>query len=183
MKPKNGQWNWMTMLSRWSDANRMLAVAAALALAACSTQVASEPARSENVAANAVHPVSGLRVLPLQVTSRGKVHRFSVELADSPQEQSRGLMFRTELGPDEGMLFPSHPPGIRSFWMKNTPLPLDIIFIGRDGRILNIAAQTVPYSLESVYSDGIAGAVLELPGGRAAELGIGPGDKVEYKLS
>jgi len=160
----------------------MLSALAAVALTACSTQVASEPARSESVAVDAVHPVSGLRVIPLKVTSKGKAHGFAVELADSPQEQSRGLMFRTELGPDEGMLFLSHPAGVRSFWMKNTPLSLDIIFIGTDGRILNIAAETQPYSLQSLYSDGIAGAVLELPGGRAAELGIGPGDKVEYKL-
>ena len=109
-------------------------------------------------------------------------HAFRVELADTPEAQRRGLMFRTEIGADEGMLFPSDVPDIRSFWMKNTPLSLDIIFVGVDGRIINIAANTEPYSLDSVYSEGIAGAVLELRGGRAAELGIAPGDKVEYSL-
>lgn len=164
-----------------------MALACAVSLAACSTQVASEPARSDDtrsgkLAADAVHPVSGLPVIMLKVTSGKKAHGFAVEVADTPEQQARGLMFRTELGPDEGMLFPSHPPGIRSFWMKNTPLPLDIIFVGTDGRILNIAAQTEPYSLQSLRSDGIASAVLELRGGRAAELGIAPGDRVEYRL-
>src|SRR3546814_4402450 len=90
-------------------------------------------------------------------------------------------MFRTDIGADEGMLFPSREPMVRSFWMKNTPLSLDIIFIGPDRRIINIAANTTPYSLDSVVSDGPAVAVLELVGGRAAELGIGPGDKVDWR--
>jgi len=98
----------------------------------------------------------------------------------TPQEQARGLMFRTELGPNEGMVFPRNPPDVASFWMKNTPLPLDIIFIGEDGRIMNIAANTVPYSLDSVSAVGLTSAVLEIPGGRAAELGIEPGDAVEW---
>jgi hypothetical protein len=91
-------------------------------------------------------------------------------------------MFRTELGDNEGMLFPSAVPEMRSFWMKNTPLSLDIIFIGADGRVLNIAADTVPYSLESVRSTGPASAVLELRAGRAKALGIVPGDKVNYTI-
>ena len=128
------------------------------------------------------HPVSGLQVIDRAVISEDARHAFRVELADTPEAQRRGLMFRTEIGADEGMLFPSDVPDIRSFWMKNTPLSLDIIFVGVDGRIINIAANTEPYSLDSVYSEGIAGAVLELRGGRAAELGIVPGDKVEYSL-
>jgi len=71
-------------------------------------------------------------------------------------------------------------PEPRSFWMKNTPLSLDIIFVGSDGRISNIAANTVPYSLDSVPSSGFAIAVLELRAGRAAQLGIVPGDKVNW---
>jgi uncharacterized membrane protein (UPF0127 family) len=78
------------------------------------------------------------------------------------------------------MIFPSDTPQQRSFWMKNTPLSLDIIFIGVDGRIMNIAAGTTPYSLESVTSAGIASSVLELRAGRAKALGIKPGDKVIY---
>ena len=112
----------------------------------------------------------------------GKRLPFRVELAASPQAQARGLMFRTELGDNEGMLFPSVVPEPRSFWMKNTPLSLDIIFVGPDGRILNIAADTVPYSLDSVSSTGPASAVLELRAGRTKELGIVPGDRVIYTL-
>ncbi|MCR2835251.1 DUF192 domain-containing protein [Parerythrobacter lacustris] len=151
--------------------------AASLALFACSPQQAAEAAPAE--ASAKVHPVSGLEVVPLTVTSGSKVHRFRVEVAASGAEQRQGLMFRTELGPDEGMIFPYAAPQQLSFWMKNTPLPLDIIFIA-DGRILNIAAQTEPYSLDSVASVGMGDLVLEIPGGRAAELGIKPGDTVDY---
>ena len=166
---------------RLGDPLRILALACAALLSGCSTQVASEPAAgTETVAEDAVHPVSGLEVIVVKVVSRERTHAFATELADTPEAQARGLMFRTELGPDEAMLFPSEYPQVRSFWMKNTPLSLDIIFVGPDGTISNIAAETVPYSLESVLSDGPAIAVLELVGGRAAELGIAPGDRVEW---
>jgi uncharacterized membrane protein (UPF0127 family) len=84
------------------------------------------------------------------------------------------------MGPDEGMLFPMDPPRKASFWMRNTVIPLDIIFVGPDRRIINIAADAVPYSEENLHSDSPAAAVLELNGGRVAELGIEPGDKVEW---
>jgi hypothetical protein len=154
------------------------------ALAACSspegaTARAQAPAAAAS-AANARHPVSGLEVIDLVVERGKKKLAFKVELAASPEAQARGLMFRTELGDFEGMIFPSGTPQPRSFWMKNTPLSLDIIFIGPDGRILNIAADTVPYSLDSVTSNGPASAVLELRAGRAKALGIVPGDRVIY---
>lgn len=148
-------------------------------LAACSPQPSAEATPSAAPSAS-VHPVSGLQVIPLTVTSGASVHRFDVELAASPEAQQRGLMFRTELGDQEGMIFPSDPPQVRGFWMKNTPLPLDIIYIGEDGRILNIHAMTTPYSLDSLYSTGITSGVLELRGGRAEELGIEQGDLVEW---
>lgn len=163
-----------------------VALGAAL-LAGCSAQQTSNsvPQATATDAASApaaaLHPESGLEVIPLTVTGAGGTHRFSVEVASSPQDRAQGLMFRTVLGPDEGMLFPSASPAQQSFWMKNTPLPLDIIFIGTDGRISNIAANTTPYSLDSVTSTGLASAVLEIPGGRAAELGIMPGDRVEWQ--
>ena len=164
---------------------RAITVASAgiiIALAACSPQSGGAQATPavESSAAAANHPVSGLKVIPLIVESKGKTHRFKVELAASPKEQQQGLMFRTEMGPNEGMIFPSVPQSERSFWMKNTPLPLDIIFVGTDGRILNIAANTPPYTLESVHSAGATSGVLELIGGRAAELGIAPGDLVKW---
>lgn len=156
-------------------------MALALGLAACSggegaTANAQTPAPTQS----AVHPVSGLRVIDLVVESGGKKIPLKVELADTPEAQARGLMFRTELGDNEGMIFPSATPEPRSFWMKNTPLSLDIIFIGVDGRIMNIAANTTPYSLDSVKSEGIASGVLELRAGRAKALGIVPGDRVKY---
>ncbi|WFL78247.1 DUF192 domain-containing protein [Altererythrobacter arenosus] len=156
--------------------------AAALALSACSTQAVGDAGASETLAANARHPISGLRVIVAKVESGRKTYGFQVELANTPEAQARGLMFRTELADDEGMLFPSEPPAPRSFWMRNTPIPLDIIFVGVDGRITNIAAETTPYSLESSLSDGLTSAVLEIRGGRAAELGIGPGDKVTWNI-
>src|SRR3546814_9581416 len=160
-------------------------LAAGLALA-CSpgsqagTPSAAQGQQQQAPATPARHPVSGLEVIDLSVTTGGVRHAFKVELAATQPDQARGLMFRTDIGADEGMLFPSREPTVRSFWMKNTPLSLDIIFIGADRRIINIAANTTPYSLDSVVSDGPALAVLELNGGRAAELGIAPGDKVEW---
>ena len=89
-------------------------------------------------------------------------------------------MFRTRMGADEGMLFPFDPPRQASFWMKNTVIPLDIIFIGPDRLVSNIAANATPYSLDPLPSAGTAAAVLEINGGRAAELGIVPGAKVAW---
>ena len=153
---------------------------AAALLVACSAQPAAEAGPSAEVTAETTHPVSGLEIIPLTVTGASGTHRFDVELADTPEAQRRGLMFRTELPDDAGMIFPYDGTTAQSFWMKNTPLPLDIIFIGPDGRISNIAAMAEPYSLESVYSVGPVLGVLELRGGLAAELGIEPGDKVSW---
>lgn len=151
----------------------------AAALVACSP-CAGDATPQSTQSAPAVHPVSGLSVVPLTVTSGSRVHQFRVELARTPQEQAKGLMFRTQMGPDEGMIFPFDPPRGASFWMRNTVIPLDLIFVGRDGRISNIAANAVPYDETPLYSAGDAKAVLELNGGRAAQLGIKPGDRVEW---
>lgn len=169
------------MGSRYMGLRAASAGFAAALLMACSPQAGAEAAAQPEVAAAAqTHPVSGLEVVPLTVTSGKTVHRFKAELAATPEAQARGLMFRTEMGPDEAMIFPRSDNQPARFWMKNTPLPLDIIFIGPDGRIANIAAMTTPYSLEGVESDGIVTGVLELIGGRAAELAIKPGDKVDW---
>ena len=157
---------------------RSFAIAAVAALAACSPQPATEATPA--AAASATHPVSGLPVVPLTITTAKGKHAFRIEIAKTDEEQAQGLMFRTQLGPDEGMIFPREPVDVPSFWMKNTPLPLDIIFIGTDHRVLNIAANTVPYSLTPVGAVGMSSAVLEIPGGRAAALGIGPGAKVDW---
>ena len=118
--------------------------------------------------------------MPLTIASDGKVHRFVVEVARTGEEQQIGLMNRETLAPDRGMIFPFEAARIASFWMKNTLIPLDMIFVRADGSIANIEANTVPLSLDPVYSDGPVAAVLELAGGRSAELGIKPGDKVNW---
>ena len=123
---------------------------------------------------------AGLEQVPLTITSNGQVRRFTVEIAKTSEQQSMGLMYRNKLAPDRGMIFPFDPPRDASFWMRNTLIPLDMIFVRADGSIANIAANTVPYSEEPVPSDGPVAAVLEIAGGRSAELGIKPGDKVEW---
>lgn len=104
--------------------------------------------------------------------------RFQVEVADDPVEQARGLMHRTELAEDAGMIFVFPKARPARFWMKNTPLPLDILFIGEDGRVVNIAERTTPFSERSIPSEGPVLAVLEINGGLSDELGIGPGTPV-----
>lgn len=124
---------------------------------------------------------SGLTQVDLKIaTASGKMHNFKVEVASTPAEQQRGLMFRESLPPFGGMLFPMNPPRPASFWMKDTVISLDMIFIRQDGTIARIAANTVPYSLEQVESGEPVAAVLELSGGRAAQLGIAENDKVSW---
>ncbi|MFL6733676.1 MAG: DUF192 domain-containing protein [Sphingomicrobium sp.] len=123
---------------------------------------------------------AGMEQVPLRIRTARGAHKFVVEVARTVQEQSRGLMFRQSLGPDQGMIFPHDAPHDASFWMKNTLIPLDMIFIRADGTIARIEANTVPLSLEPVNSGEPVGAVLEIAGGRAAELGINPGDRVEW---
>ena len=124
----------------------------------------------------------GLEQVPLTITTaKGARHRFTVEVARTSEEQARGLMERQSLGPDRGMVFTYQPPQAVAFWMKNTLIPLDIIFISPGGQILRIEANTVPLSEDPVGSGDAVEAVLELAGGRAAELGISAGDKVQWQ--
>ncbi len=124
--------------------------------------------------------IAGLRRDPLTiVTARGPV-RFKVEVARTAAQQERGLMFRDAVAPDAGMIFPFDPPQPASFWMKNTRIPLDLLFIRADGTIARIAAMAKPYSLDFIPSDEPVAAVLELAGGRAAATGIMPGDRVRW---
>ncbi|MGH6705581.1 MAG: DUF192 domain-containing protein [Sphingomicrobium sp.] len=149
-----------------------------MALALLASLAACQPSASNAV--DVTRSPAGLEQVPLTITSGQRTHRFTVEIARTQQEQATGLMNRSELAPDRGMIFPFDPPRDASFWMKNTLIPLDMIFVRADGSIANIAANTVPLSLEPVPSEGPVGAVLELAGGRAAELGIKPGDKVAW---
>lgn len=117
---------------------------------------------------------------PLVIETAGGVkHKFTVELALTPAQQARGLMFRERMDDDKGMLFPYDRPQQLSFWMKNTLIPLDIIYVAEGGRILNIA-HAKPLDLTPLYSEGAAIAALEINGGLAARLGIRPGDTVRH---
>lgn len=111
-------------------------------------------------------------------TAGGGKFRFNVELALTPGQQAQGLMYRQSMPADAGMLFVYDRVQPASFWMKNTLIPLDMLFIAADGRIVNIHERAVPESLDSVSSDGPVKAILELNGGMAARLGIRPGDRV-----
>jgi uncharacterized protein len=134
-------------------------------------------ASPESVSAEATQ----LEKRSLTINSANGVHRFIVEVARTADEQSRGLMFRESLPANGGMIFPMEPPREASFWMKNTLIPLDMIFIRADGSIARIEAQTVPFSLDQVASGEPVAAVLELVGGKAAALGISEDDKVSWK--
>ena len=113
-------------------------------------------------------------------TAAGARYRFDVELAVTPEQQARGLMHRAEMAADAGMLFVFEPARPVSFWMKNTLISLDMLFIGADGRIVNIGARTEPLSTDSVPSDGPVRGVLEINGGLSAMLGIRPGDRIVH---
>ncbi|MBV8169831.1 MAG: DUF192 domain-containing protein [Alphaproteobacteria bacterium] len=116
----------------------------------------------------------------LEIQSAGAKHHFNIELAVSQEQWSYGLMFRRTLPPDAGMLFVYEDDHEIQMWMKNTLIPLDMIFIRADGTILRIAERTVPQDLTTIASQGPARAVLEVNGGTASRLGIKPGDRVLY---
>jgi uncharacterized protein len=124
---------------------------------------------------------AGLKQVTLCVKSKDKTRSFTVEVADSAMKQAKGLMFRTGLADNAGMIFPFPQPKPASFWMKNTVIPLDIIFVRPNGTIESIAENTIPYSTVPVESGEVVGAVLELRGGLAAELGIEAGDTVSWR--
>jgi|HubBroStandDraft_5_1064220.scaffolds.fasta_scaffold153860_2 uncharacterized membrane protein (UPF0127 family) len=107
---------------------------------------------------------------------------FKVEVAGDHASQEKGLMFRKTMAPNAGMLFDFHTTVMTTFWMKNTILPLDIIFIRSDGTISSIAGNAVPYSEAPIPSSEPIRAVLEINGGRAKALGIEPGDKVSGSI-
>ncbi len=155
--------------------NVLLALSAFALLPACQAGEAGNTAAAQPAARATV-----------TVTSAGGRHVFDVDVARTPAEQSRGLMFRTGIPRDGGMLFAPYPadggpPREASFWMRDTPSPLDIIFIRADGTIAHIAENTVPFSEDQIRSGEPVAAVLEINGGRSAELGIAVGDKVSWK--
>jgi hypothetical protein len=118
--------------------------------------------------------------VPLTIRSTTGTHLFTVQVAATPEQQEQGLMFYRSLGPDEGMIFPYDPPQNVAFWMKNTLIPLDMVFIRADGTIARIATAKALDETPVPAKEPIV-AVLEIRGGRAAELGIRANDKVDWK--
>jgi uncharacterized membrane protein (UPF0127 family) len=114
----------------------------------------------------------------IKIISKSGAHTFSVELATNELERAKGLMFRKELPSGYGMLFDFHTEQQTSFWMRNTYIPLDMIFIKADGHILRIAENAKPQSDDLIPSGGPVRAVLEVIAGTARKLGIAPGDTV-----
>jgi len=156
------------------QAFRAVAFAALVTIAACAQQSV------ETQSGQSVGAAAATEILTIE-THNGPV-RLNVEIADDEAERNQGLMFRDPLPDDRGMLFHFQTPENASFWMRNTPSSLDIIFIGVDGRILNVADHTTPYSDAPVPASGLTRGVLEIRAGRAEELGIRPGDRVRHRI-
>jgi hypothetical protein len=114
------------------------------------------------------------------VTGPGQETPIEVEIAQEPREKELGLMFRTELPQGTGMLFPYDGPREVTMWMRNTYIPLDMVFIRKDGVVHRIEKRAEPLSERIIASQGPVSAVLELPGGDAERLGLEPGDRVRH---
>ena len=166
-------------------------VGALTLLAACAQEPAAQeaatraappaPAAASTPTGGAVgQPPAGFEALEA-VTPAGRT-RFFVEIADTDAEREKGLMFRKEVLPDRGMLFDFKTPREVAFWMRNTLIPLDIIYIRTDGTILSIARNTTPLSEAPIPSGGPVVGVLELAGGRTGEIGLMPGDRIEHRI-
>ena len=117
---------------------------------------------------------------PLIIEAQGGELLFQVEVADTLPEQAQGMMWREDVPDMTGMLFEFEEPKIATIWMKNTPVPLDILFVRANGRILKIEHSAQPYKLRSASSEAPVAAVVELAGGASEELGILPGDLVRH---
>ena len=130
----------------------------------------------------AIGPAMAAELKTLEISSKTGVHVFAVEIAETEEARAKGLMFRKSLPEGQGMLFDFHKEQEVGFWMQNTYIPLDMIFIRRNGTISRIAENTQPLSTKIVPSGGPVLAVLEVAGGTARKLGIAPGDKVTFPI-
>ena len=122
------------------------------------------------------------RLQPLEVVTDKGAFRFQVEFVDNDRDRERGLMFRKILAPDRGMLFDFKTERPVAFWMKNTFIPLDIVYIRADGTVFSIVRNAVPQDKTPLPSGGPIRGVLEIPGGRAGEIGLLPGDRVRHRI-
>lgn len=149
---------------------RRAALLALASLGLCACLAAATPA--------GIPALDALREVRVEVTGGGKTHAFRAWVADTPESRARGLMYVRELPPGRGMLFVFEAPRFASFWMKNTYIPLDLLFIAPDGRIANIIESATPLSLAPLESTAPVKGVLELAGGTVERLAIRPGDRV-----
>ncbi len=145
---------------------RLLFAAAALVLASANSPVKSAP------------PFPDLQQAEIEAKTRTGTHRFTVWIAADDPSRERGLMFVRELPPDRGMLFLFEQPEFAAFWMKNTYISLDLVFIDPDGVVLNVASHAKPHSLAPIPSDGPVIAVLEVVAGTAGRIALEAGDRV-----
>lgn len=129
----------------------------------------------------AIAPRAEMKEILKLITASGE-HTFNIEVAETAEQKSRGLMFRRSLADDAGMVFPYAPPQEATMWMRNTYISLDMIFIRADGIVHRIEAGTEPFSEAVIASHGNVAAVLELKAGIAAKVGLKPGDKVVHRL-
>jgi uncharacterized membrane protein (UPF0127 family) len=123
-----------------------------------------------------------LPVETIRIDTAAGPKAFTVEVASDAASQERGLMFRRQMARDAGMLFDFHQQQLVTFWMKNTPLPLDMLFIRADGTVSSVEPNAVPFSTDSIASAEPVRAVLEINGGEAHALGIRPGDHVHAAI-
>src|SRR5262250_1131260 len=118
----------------------------------------------------------------LTIVSATGPHRFTVEVAETPAQMEQGLMFRRQLAENAGMIFDYKQPTMATMWMRNTLIPLDMLFVDAQGRIVNIRERAVPQSDDIIAAAAPVRAVIELNGGTAARLGIAPGDQVQHPI-
>jgi uncharacterized membrane protein (UPF0127 family) len=127
-------------------------------------------------------PANAMRRDTVKLVTQSATHTIDVEITETAQEKAQGLMFRTRLDDRSGMLFFYDRPQEITMWMRNTYIPLDMVFIRADGVVHRIEARTEPLSENIIASRGDVVACLELAGGAAERLGLKPGDRVEHRL-
>jgi uncharacterized membrane protein (UPF0127 family) len=133
------------------------------------------------LSASLLYPAHAMLRETLKLLTAQGTHVIDVEITESPEEKTQGLMFRTRLNDKSGMLFFYEAPQEVTMWMRNTYIPLDMVFIRTDGVVHRIEAHTVPLSEDIIASRGDVTACLELAGGAAERLGLKPGDRIEHR--
>jgi uncharacterized protein len=139
---------------------------------------AQEPQRPLDLA---TFPRTTLEIVHRDSSQGPRTYSFQIWVADTPERSAQGLMFVSDLPESMGMVFPVEPPRVENMWMKNTYIELDMLFIDSHGRITKIIQRAAPLSLQTLSSDTVVAAVLELKGGQAAKLGLRTGDSVSWK--